>query len=103
MEHNKLVRDKIPSIILENGDNPSVKFLTREEYIEELNRKLDEEHDEFNESLDIEELLDMVEVIYAIASTRGVSESTFDDWLYQKREKRGGFDSRIFLISTHRE
>ena len=39
----KLVRDKIPQIIIEDGRTPIVRNLSDEEYLSELDRKLNEE------------------------------------------------------------
>jgi len=36
MEHNKLVRDKIPAIIKEKGQNPTTHLANDEEYWEKL-------------------------------------------------------------------
>ena len=41
--YNKLVRDNIPNIISENGEKPITRVLTDEEYIRELNIKIEEE------------------------------------------------------------
>ena len=41
--YNKLVRDKIPEIILKDNELPSTRILNDEEYIQELNKKLQEE------------------------------------------------------------
>jgi hypothetical protein len=39
-EYNKLVRDNIPEIMVKNGAKPVVRVLTDEEYLKELNKKL---------------------------------------------------------------
>ena len=39
-EYNKLVRDKIPEIISNNGENPKIRILDNIEYKKELDRKL---------------------------------------------------------------
>ena len=38
--YNKLVRDKIPEIIEEKGEKPVIRILNEEEYLSELNIKL---------------------------------------------------------------
>ena len=53
--YNKLVRDKIPEIILKDNELPSTRILSDEEYIKELNRKLQEEVNEYLEAENIEE------------------------------------------------
>ena len=40
MSYGKLVRDKIPEIIRQNGEEPITRILSNDEYIKELERKL---------------------------------------------------------------
>ncbi|HET7087318.1 MAG TPA: nucleoside triphosphate pyrophosphohydrolase [Anaerolineae bacterium] len=68
-----------------------------ESYGQELKRKLQEEVAEFNKSDKVEELVDILEVVYALASDKGVSQYQLEERRQQKREDRGGFDKRIFL------
>lgn len=69
--HNKLVRDKIPEIIEKSGKKAITRTLTQEEYLSELDRKLNEECEEYQADKSLEELADMLEVMYAIAEARG--------------------------------
>ena len=46
-KYNKLVRDKIPTIMLKDGQLPTTRILDDEEYIKELNKKLTEEVNEY--------------------------------------------------------
>ena len=64
---NKLVRDKIPQVIENNGDKPYIKVLSDEENLKQLNIKLTEEVNEYLSDNNVEELADIVEVIYDIA------------------------------------
>lgn len=67
---NKLVRDNIPDIIKQTGDKPDFVILDSPDYYNELKKKLTEEVSEFNDSDEIMELCDVVEVISAIWITR---------------------------------
>ena len=98
--YKKLVRDRIPEIILSKGETPITRILSDAEYKEELEKKL---HEEYLEVLDaagdsrIEELADMLEVMEALAS---VENKTLDDVLSvkaKKQEKRGAFKDKIYL------
>ena len=92
----KLVRDKIPQIIEAAGKKPIVRTLDKEEYLEELDKKLLEEIAEFKEERSLEELADILEVLLAQCNAYGYN--TFD--LYkvnaEKRQAKGSFVNKIF-------
>ena len=102
--YNKLVRDKIPEIIVAEGHECTVRTLDLEEYRQQLMRKLIEEAKEatesFNEISLVEELSDVLEVIYALANSYGRSVQDLETVRIEKRLRRGGFDDRLFLQST---
>lgn len=98
--YNKLVRDKIPEIIEACNRKCETSILENDEYAQELQRKLKEEVQEFLEAQNIEELADIMEVVFSLAKVHGATEQDLMNVRNQKREERGGFDNRIFLIST---
>ena len=65
--YNKLVRDKIPEIIESDGKICKTEILSDEEYLKMLDAKLDEELAEYHKDQNIEELADLIVVIYAAA------------------------------------
>ena len=97
--YNKLVRDRIPEMIRTQGEIPHTRILEQEEYTACLEAKLDEEVMEYHNERNLEELADILEVVYALAEnmehTRQELESVYD----RKHETRGGFRERIYLIS----
>ena len=95
--YNKLVRDNIPNIISENGEKPITRVLTEEEYIRELNLKIEEEVKEYLLDFSVEELADIEEVIRAILDYKNVSYEEFENVRLNKVNKRGAFKERIFL------
>lgn len=95
--YNKLVRDKIPEIIETDGKSCTTNILSDEQYIKMLDEKLNEELTEYQESKEIEELADMLEVMYAIATARGYSQQQLEAIRKQKADKRGGFEKKILL------
>lgn len=98
--YNKLVRDKIPEKIEKNGEIPITSILNDNEYKRELEKKLYEEYNEVISASGkdrIEELADMLEVIKSLANIEGKSLEDVIKVSSEKREKRGGFDNRIFL------
>ena len=97
MSYKKLVRDKIPEIIKQNGDSPITRILDNEEYTKELNKKLLEECNEYLASEDVEEIADILEVIRAIIKAKGHTPEEIEEIRKQKAQKRGGFDKQIYL------
>jgi len=98
--YNKLVRDRIPEIIEADGRKCITKILSDEEYIKMIDAKLDEELAEYHSDQNIEELADLVEVIYAAARARGYSLEQLESVRKEKAVKRGGFEKRILLKSV---
>ena len=98
--YNKLVRDLIPEIIEASGKKCSVEMLNDEEYIKSIDAKLDEELAEYHKDQNLEELADLLEVIYAAAIARGYTLDDLESIRAEKAEKRGGFEKRIFLLEV---
>lgn len=96
-EYNKLVRDKIVDIIEADGRKAEYRILDNVEFRNELNKKLQEEVHEYLEDNNVEELADIVEVIYGILNSMDVSIDDFEKIRLTKKEKRGAFDKKIFL------
>ncbi|NLL93755.1 MAG: nucleoside triphosphate pyrophosphohydrolase [Clostridiales bacterium] len=95
--YNKLVRDKIPEIIEADGKCCKTEILSDEEYIKMIDAKLDEELAEYHEDQNIEELADLMEVIYAAAEARGYSVEELEAVRLAKVEKRGTFKEKTLL------
>ena len=100
MIYHKLVRDKIPEIIAANGGKAEFRQLSDEEYIVCLEQKLDEEAGEYHRDKTPEELADILEVVYALAATAGCSREELMEIYRKKHETRGGFEKKLFLISS---
>lgn len=95
--YDKLVRDRIPEIIGANGKRSAVRTLTDAEYMQRLDQKLVEELTEYQESGDLDELADLVELVQTITAHRGMSWDAFEAMRAHKREERGGFGARLLL------
>ena len=98
--YNKLVRDKIPEIIEASGKSCEMKILSDEEHLQMLDKKLDEELTEYHQEQNIEELVDLLEVLYATAKARGYSIEELEQVRVEKQKERGGFDKKILLESV---
>ena len=96
MAQGKLVRDKIPQIIEAAGKTPITRTLSQQEYLEELDKKLNEEIAEYQADKSIEEMADVLEVLLAICQGRGHSVEELMKVREEKREARGGFEQKIF-------
>ncbi|MBT2582819.1 nucleoside triphosphate pyrophosphohydrolase [Planococcus sp. ISL-109] len=105
--YNKLVRDKIPQVIENQGLQFETRILSEEEYQTEVTKKLTEELREFEETNNpkdaVEELADILELIHAAAELNGASFEQVEEVRVKKAEKRGGFKERIFLIEVEDE
>ena len=95
--YDKLVRDRIPEIIIGNGGTCRTETVAGEDLFGYLDRKLDEEKEEFRESRDPEELADVMEVLFGLASYLGVTEGELMGIRDRKRKERGGFEKGIVL------
>ncbi len=92
----KLVRDKIPQIIKEDGKIPITRLLNNEEYINELDIKLNEEVQEYQVEKSIEEMADVLEVLFAICEARGYTIDELMKVRNEKKDKRGAFREKIY-------
>lgn len=97
MKYNKLVRDRIPEIIKEKGDNPITHIAEDVEYWDKLKEKLLEEIEEFKKDENIEEIADILEVLDAIIDYKGFDRDEIAKAKNTKAEVRGGFKKRIIL------
>ncbi|MGG4147256.1 nucleoside triphosphate pyrophosphohydrolase [Paenibacillus algorifonticola] len=102
--YNKLVRDKIPQIIQASGKHCSFRVLNEAEYEKALKEKIQEELNEFLEAGDqqeqLEELADLLEVIYSFAHSKGVGREDMERIRERKKEERGGFYERLWLMNV---
>ena len=96
--YNKLVRDKIPeNINSEPGRKSKYRILNDKEYLNELNKKVIEEANEFIEENNIEELGDLMEVINAIMQFKNYKTEELYKVMKEKADKKGAFNNRIYL------
>lgn len=95
--YNKLVRDKIPEIIEDDGKTCKTRILSDEDYIASLEAKLNEEVAEYQADKNLEEMADVLEVLQAICIARGYSLEELESVRAKKANERGGFADKIFL------
>jgi predicted house-cleaning noncanonical NTP pyrophosphatase (MazG superfamily) len=103
-QYNKLVRDLVPGTLRAGGHRVFTRTLVGKELLEALRAKIDEEAAEYDAALDDEqaavELVDLLEVIMAIAKRRGLTEAAVQQLRAAKAAQRGAYDLGVFLISA---
>jgi predicted house-cleaning noncanonical NTP pyrophosphatase (MazG superfamily) len=100
--YDKAIRDRIPEIITESGVECEIKILSDSEFLIKLENKLIEEINEYMETKSIEELADLLEVIYRISELKDVSREELEKRRKEKRTKNGGFEKNLLLKQTSR-
>jgi len=98
----KLIRDKIPEIIKNQGRNPVFYTADENEYKNELFKKLLEETNEvleekMNKEKLIEELWDLLEVVEAIAKLEKIDMQEILKIKEQKAKTNWRFEERFIL------
>lgn len=100
-KYGKLVRDKIPAIIEQSGGAPTFHVINDDAaYLQALCDKLIEEANEVHETPVLEELADVLEVVFATGKALGYTSIQIEEARQQKADQRGGFEERIFLEKT---
>jgi len=103
--HRKLIRDKIPEIIEANNGKYELRVMEEDEFRKELKKKLIEEVKEVIEAEKSElgkELADILELIKSIGESENISFELIEEKQEQRREKRGSFKKKLFLIWSDR-
>lgn len=104
VEYNKVVRDKVPSLIKRRGEHVEIKQLKGDALVAALRKKLVEEAFEALDSKSgaelISELADVEEVICGLCRALGVSVNDIEAERHEKEKNRGGFEKGLMLIKT---
>lgn len=102
--YSKLVRDKVPSLIEEDGRIAHYNILNGEEYKIALKRKMVEEVGELIEAESEEEmkegLVDIAEVVDAIIKAYDFNPKELIDRQFEKLDKKGGFERGLYLYKV---
>lgn len=100
-KQNKLVRDKILSIMQEHGSKLYWRKLEDVEFIKQLKMKLLEEVHEISQAKSKEELLekmaDLLEVFQTLAQMCNISQKELTAFQKKKSEEKGSFNNRVFV------
>jgi len=98
--YNKLVRDGIPEVIKNEGRGCVVKTIDDREALKLLSEKIIEEANEFSAKPSMEEMADMLEVLYAIMKKNEWDPAEVERVRLEKVSKRGGFEKNVFLVEA---
>ena len=96
-KYDKLVRDKIPKIIKENGKKCKTKTLKSEEIEKYYRAKVLEEMNVLFEDPCPEEMADLMEVVDCLRRALNLSIEDVIEVKHTKRTERGGFEKGVIL------
>lgn len=99
--YNKLVRDLIPEVIKADGKECEIEIANKEDRAEFLEAKLKEEVNEYLQDKNLEELADIMEVLFGLANNLGYSEEDLLNKRNEKLKERGGFKEGIILKKVY--
>jgi len=95
--YQKLVCDRIPGVIADEGKSFSTRKALDEELIDYAMKKLQEEVQEFIEEPSAEEAGDIVEIFHFICDQLGIPDHTIMAERTAKRVTRGAFEKHLIL------
>lgn len=98
--YDKLIRDKIPSIIEKEGKTLKTRKVGKTEKIGYLLDKILEETEEIRDVLSLEEIADLQEVIDSLIDNLGYTKEEVREVQDRKREERGSFNDGIVLLEV---
>ncbi len=99
--YDKLVRDRIPEIIEASGSKCEIETVSDEVALEYLYKKLNEEVEELLSDKNLDEIADIMEVLFAIGKKYGYSEDEVLGRRSEKKNTRGGFEDNLVLKKTY--
>ena len=101
-EYDKLVRDKIPQIIEKSGCKCEVEIVDNEIALEYLYKKLLEETNELIQDRNLEEVADVIEVVFTIANRCVYTLEDIFEELDKKTREKGSFEGNIILKKVYK-
>ena len=93
-------RDLIPEIIAASGKTADIEIVNNDVAFNYLVKKLDEEVTEFKTDKNLEELADVMEVLFGLGHKLGYTEQDLLNKRQEEKEACEGFHKNIILKST---
>ena len=101
--YNKLIRNNNVKLMEDKGCKVTYEILDDKRYGQELDKKLQEEVSEYLADYSVEEMADVMEVIYAMLDFRGITMEEVEKVRLNKRNLKGAFKNKIFLKDVEEE
>ena len=99
--YDKLIRDRIPEIIEASGSKCEVEVVSDKVALEYLYKKLGEEVEELLIDKNLDEIADVMEVLFFFFLKYGYSEDEVLGRRSEKKDSRGGFEDNLILKKTY--
>lgn len=100
-QFNKLIRNKLPARMVNEGVVVNQRTLNKEEYILKLKHKLVEEAEEVGQENQVDfikiELADLLEVIHALAKEYQIAVEDIEQARVEKLSINGAFDQDSYI------
>lgn len=93
----KLVRDNVPQILENQGNKCDVDTLNKDHALEYLYIKLQETIFDLVDTEDLDELADILEIVYTIGGKYGYSSEDIIKRMIEKKEEYGSFEKNLLL------
>lgn len=98
---NKLIRDRIPQIIAQNGGRAKISTLSPPQFRASLKEKLLEEAIELGQAKTrkeiLNELADIAELLLALTTEFKIPKKELEATRQKKKKERGGFEKKLYL------
>jgi predicted house-cleaning noncanonical NTP pyrophosphatase (MazG superfamily) len=98
LKKEKLVRDKIPEIMQNDGNTVEMRVVSGEELDLLIRKKILEEAEELLKESTTEEIVDLLEAVDALLYHRRIDDGMLEIHKHAKRIARGGF-TKGFVVS----
>ncbi len=110
IKYNKLVRDRIPEIIRQDGSQCEIETMNEDDYKQALCAKVLEEAAEVARAIEVAEatnetllteLADLYEVLDTLLKVYTISVESVRTRQVERHAQRGGFEQRIRLLHVY--
>jgi predicted house-cleaning noncanonical NTP pyrophosphatase (MazG superfamily) len=102
INYRKLVRDKIPKRIQEDGGQYEIRTLSMTEFKREILKKVEEEAGGLanagTKKEIVSEMGDVMDVLVEIKKAFKITAQTLGDSRKKEFERKGGFKKKVFLV-----